>query len=153
MMTPFIPFPTRISPASGAYTLATTTSVDFGGVNAKQSRVLFILTNTHATNAIQLRTGSNNRVVATIAASTSFALATTAAIQVYNPNGTDATCNVLELYPDIEGSLGEFGKQVASAGGSGGSFGSGPGAFGGGATGGESGFGGSVPGGGGGIPR
>jgi hypothetical protein len=115
MITPFVPFPTR-AVCSGEITLAATTARGFGGSSSRQVRVMFVVQNTDATNAIQLLDGTGKLFANIAAGAPPFALASSMPFQVYNPNGVNVKFTVLELFPDIEGSSGEFTRQITSAG-------------------------------------
>src|SRR6266568_678119 len=92
--------PTRIV-ASGTITVAANGGVQaFVGSNARQDRIAIIVTNLDAVLSLKVQT-LNGLNCATIFAQLPWGLETSADIQIQNPNGSDISIEVCELYPDI----------------------------------------------------
>lgn len=96
------PFPVRPS-ATGTLTLASGATDSYSGVNARQNRRTFIITNCSATLAIKVQI-SNAVNGITIWPQTNIGLDCDADFLVYNPNGNSVDYEVLELFYD-EGSV------------------------------------------------
>ena len=88
--------PTRIVPTVG--TLLAGATKQFLGRNNRQDRVQFNLTNMDPTQVLWLQTSNGVNCVPVYPQRT-FAIETTADLQLYNPNANPVQYAVCELYP------------------------------------------------------
>lgn len=126
-----LPFPTR-SKASGTKTLAATSADSYAGTNARQKRLVFLISNLDTSNPLKIR-NALGVIKTTVWPSVTLSFPYSEDIEVYNPHASASVqYEVDELFLDEGTSYGNragtnepTGGAPATNGGSGGTSGSG----------------------------